>query len=142
MKPSMRKKIRTAKEKDELAYGIKLRLAAKKEDYIRNFFNGQYYLARCNMMVVQLNKGKIKESIDGCLKTRDLMLAEHDLMKMQAIQSLRNAYRTRQHLFKDFSWTAGDVLKLEQRYRKGQIVSDSYDDEPKKREHKAEFVKA
>lgn len=135
----MSKKEKTEKEKKEIAFGIKLRLASKKNDYIKNTINGRYYLARCNLLASQIQSKKIVEKIDGCLKSEEFMRAEYALMKMQAIISLRNAHFAKQDLFNDFKLTEEDILDLESDYYDGKIVREDYDESYKKG-NKAEFV--
>jgi|GEM_PF-2071736 len=131
--------IRKLQEKKEIAFGVQLRLANKKNDYIKNIINGRYYLARCNMIAAQIQNKEIKESIDGCLKTEDYMRAEYGLMKMQAIFSMRNAHFAKKELLEDFKLKEEDVLVLEEDYYTGKIIREDYDDSYKKG-NKAEFV--
>ncbi len=130
----------TAKEKNKLSYGIRIRLIRKKKDYIIGLFKGGYYLARCNMMVEQLNKGKILETIDGCPKTKELMKNEFMLMKLHAIDNLRNAHFAGRDLIKDFKLTKEDIVAIEKDYYEGKIMRKEYDESCKKG-RKAEFVK-
>ena len=140
MKSSTRKKIKVAKAEAKAKSVNEVRLAAKKEEYIAQLFNGLYYVERCNVMAEQLKSGKITEMIDGCSKTKGLMVAEYYLMKMQAIHSMRDAHFAKQSLLNDFHLTAEDILNYELSYREGKIVKELYD-EPKPIKHKAEFVK-
>jgi len=133
----LERKLKT--EKKEIAFGMQLRLANKKNDYIRNIINGRYYLARCNMIAVQIQNKKIKENIDGCLKSEEFMRAEYALQKMQAIMSMRNAHFAKQELFRDFKLKEEDILMIEADYYDGKIVREAYD-ESYKQGNKAEFV--
>ncbi len=135
----MVKKGKTETEKKEIAFGMQMRLSNKKNDYIRNIINGRYYLARCNMIAVQIQGGKIKETIDGCLKSEEYMRAEYALMKMQAIMGMRNAHFAKQELFKDFKLKEEDILTFEKDYYDGKIIREEYDESYKKG-NKAEFV--
>jgi hypothetical protein len=135
----MPKKEKTESEKKEIEFGVKLRLASKKNDYIKNIINGRYFLARCNMIAKQIQERDIKECIDGCEKTEEYMRAEYALMKMQAIVSMRNAHFAKKDLFKDFNLTEDDILSLEEDYYNGKIIREEYDELYKKR-GKAEFV--
>lgn len=135
----MPEKEKTEKEKKELAFGIRLRLANKKLDYIRNIINGRYYFARCNMIAEQLIKNDIKESLDGCPKTEEYMRAEYALQKMQAIMSMRNAHFAKKDLIEDFNLTEKDIEEIERDYYDGKIIREEYDGEYDKRK-KAEFV--
>ncbi len=135
-----RRKLREKVEKKEIAFGIQLRLAKTKNDYIRNIINGRYFLARCNMIAVQLQTKKIQEDIDGCLKSEEFLRAEYALQKMQAINSMRSAHFIKQDLFKDFKLTPEDIHALEEDYYSGKIVREDYD-EVYKKGSKAEFVK-
>ena len=134
-----RRKLREKIEKREKDFGKKLASANKKNDYIRNTINGRYYLARCNMLGVQIENKKIIEKIDDCLKSEEYMRAEYALMKMQAITSMRNAYFAKQDLMKDFNLTEKDILDIEEDYYDGKIIREDYDVEYKK-ESKAAFV--
>lgn len=133
------KKVKTETEKKEMAWGMQLRLANKKNDYTRNIINGRYYLARCNMIAVQIQNEDIKEDIDGCLKSEEFLRAEYALQKMQAIMSMRNAHFAKEELFKDFNLVEEDIVALEEDYYNGKIVRESYDESYKKG-NKAEFV--
>ncbi len=123
----------------ELAWGIRMRTAQTKNDYIKNLINGRYYMARCNMIAEQLNKGEIIEKIDGCTKSDEYMRAEYALMKMQAITSFRNSYFAGQNLQKEFKVAPEEIVALEKDYYDGKIIREDYDDEYK-RKNKAEFV--
>ena len=135
----MVKKEKTETEKKEIAFGMQLRLANKKGDYIRNIINGRYYLARCNMIAVQIQGKDIKEDIDGCLKSEEFLRAEYALQKMQAIMSMRNAHFAKQELFSDFKLKEEDIQALEEDYYDGKIIREAYDESYKKG-NKAEFV--
>ena len=117
-----------------------MRIASKKNDYIKNIINGRYFLSRSNMMADQMNSGEIKEEIDGCVKTIDLMKSEYALMKYQAISSMRNAHFAKKDLFDDFKLTEKDIGDIEKDYYDGKVVRESYDDEYYKGS-KAKFVK-
>jgi len=135
----MVKKEKTETEKKEIFFGMQLRLANKKNDYIRNIINGRYFLSRCNMIAVQIQNKDIKEDIDGCLKSEEFMRAEYALQKMQAIMSMRNAHFAKQELFSEFKLKEEDILALEEDYYDGKIIRESYD-EGYKKGNKAEFV--
>ena len=117
-----------------------MRIASKKNDYIKNIVNGRYYLERCNMIADQINSGEIKEKIDGCLKTLGLMKTEYALMKIQAITSMRNAHFAKKDLFDDFEFKDEDIVAIEKDYYDGKVVREAYDDEHYKGS-KARFVK-
>lgn len=133
------KKVNDDNKANELAWGIRLRMSQKKNDYIKNLINGRYYLARCNMIAEQLIGKRIEEKIDGCPKSEEYMRAEYALMKMQAIVSMRNAHFAKQDLFKEFNLKPEDIEALEMDYYDGKIIREDYDDEYK-RKNKAEFV--
>ena len=135
----MVEKKKTETEKKEIAFGMQLRLANKKNDYIRNIINGRYYLARCNMIAVQIQSKDIKEDIDGCLKSEEFLRAEYALQKMQAIMSMRSAHFAKQDLIKDFKLKKEDLLAIEEDYYDGEIIREAYDESYKKG-NKAEFV--
>lgn len=133
------KKEKTESEKKEVEFGMRMRLASKKNDYIRNIINARYYLARSNMIAVQIQSKNIKEKIDGCIKSEEFMRSEYALIKMQGIMSMRNSHFAKQDLFKDFKLTEKDILELEEDYYNGKIIREDYNEEYKKG-NKAEFV--
>jgi len=135
----MIKKVKTEKEKKEIGYGMQLRLANGKNNYIRNIVNGRYFLARCNMIAEQLQTKEIKENIDGCPKSEEFLTTEYALQKMQAIMSLRNAHFAKKELMEDFKLTNADILEVENDYYNGKIMREEYDDIYKSGK-KAEFV--
>ena len=135
----MVKKEKTKIEQKEIAFGMQMRLANKKNDYIRNIINGRYYLARCNMIAVQIQTKKIKEDIDGCLKSEEFMRTEYALQKMQAIMSMRNAHFAKKDLNEDFKFKEEDIVALEKDYYDGKIIREDYDESYKKG-NKAKFV--
>lgn len=135
----MPNKEKTEIEKKEIAFGMQLRLANKKNDYIRNIINGRYFLARCNMIATQIQNKEIMESIDGCLKSEEFLRAEYAMQKMQAIMSMRNAHFAKQELINDFKLTEEDIFAIEEDYYDGKVIRESYD-ETYKRGNKAEFV--
>ena len=136
-----RRILREKVDKREINYGMQVRLASKKNDYMRNIINGRYFLARCNMIAEQIQNKDIKENIDGCLKTEEYMRTEYALQKMQAIMSMRNAHFAKKDLFGDFKFTEKDILALEEDYYDGKIIREEYDESYKKG-NKAEFVKS
>lgn len=133
---SREKQIRETKEK---AYGRELEKIRLEQEYIKNKMNGNYYLARYNMIAEQLHKNEIKELIDGCVKTEDLMFGEMFLMKMNAMNHMRTAHFTKQELLTTFSVKEEEIKSLEDDYYKGNVIRKDYDKKYKKR-NKAEFV--
>ena len=131
---------KTETEMKEIAFGMQMRMAGKKNDYIRNIINGRYFLARSNMIAVQIQNNDIKENIDGCPKTFELMRTEYALQKMQAIMSMRNAHFAKKDLFED-GFTEDDILAIEEDYYNGKIIREEYD-ETYKKGNKADFVKS
>jgi len=119
-------------EKKEIAFGVRLRLAGKKQEYIRNIINARYYMARCNMIAVQIQNKKILEDIDGCPKSEEFLRSEYALQKMQAIMSMRNAHFAKQDLIKDFKFKKEDILAIEEDYYDGKIIREEYDESYKK----------
>ncbi len=135
----MPEKEKTEKEKKEVTFGMQVRLANLKNSYIRNIVNGRYHLARCNMLAVQIQNKKIKESIDGCLKSEEFMRAEYAHQKVQAIMDLRNAHFAKQEMFNDFKLKEEDILVIEVDYYDGKVIREEYDESYKKG-NKAKFV--
>ncbi len=126
-------------DKKEIAFGVKIRLAHKRNDYIKELINGRYFLERTNMLAEQINSGKIKENIDGCTKTMGYMRAEYALQKMQAIISMRNSHFAKLDLIKDFNFTLKEINDIEKDYYDGKVVREDYDGSYNKGK-KAEFV--
>ena len=124
-------------DKKNKAYGTQMVIANKKSDYIRN---GRYFMARCNMMAVQIQTKEIQEKIDGCIKSEEYMRAEYALMKMQAIMGMRNAHFAKETLTKEYKLSEKDILAIEEDYYDGKIIREAYDESYKKG-NKAEFVK-
>jgi len=130
----------TETERKEIAFGVRLQLIRRKNDYIKNLINGRYFLARCNSIAEQLHpKGKIEEKLDGRLKTREYLLSEYALVKMQAIVGMRGAHFAKKDLIKDFNLTEKEIEDIEDDYYNGKIIREDYDESYKKRT-KAEFV--
>ncbi len=126
-------------KKNKIAFMTQLKLAKSKNDYIRNIIAGRYFLARCNMIAVQIQTKDIKESIDGCLKSEEFLRAEYAQQKMQAIVRMREAHFAKQELFKEFKLKEEDIEAIEADYYDGKIIREDYD-ESYKRGNKAEFV--
>jgi hypothetical protein len=131
--------LKTATEKAEVAYGIQLRAANTKNDYITNLINGRYYLARCNTITEQLRDKKIEEKLDGRVKTEEYLRAEYALQKMLGIKSMRNAYFAKQELLGEFKLTEKQIAAIEKDYYDGRIIREVYDEQDRKKT-KAEFV--
>ena len=135
----MDKKEKTETERKEIAFNVQMRMTSKKNDYMMNIVNGRYFLARCNMLAVQIQSKDIKETIDGCLKSEEYMRAEYALIKRQAISSMRNAFFAKKDLFEDFKLNEEDILALEKDYYDGKIIRETYDESYKKG-NKAKFI--
>jgi len=117
------------------------KIISLKKDYIKNLFNARYFIGRCNMMQDQLVPGgKIIEDIDGCIKSRELMLGEYGLMRMQAIDSTRNSNFAKKELIDTYSISQDEIDEIEKRYYEGKII-DEKEDENYKIPKKADFVK-
>ena len=123
------------KQKSQLQEFEEARL---KNEYITSLINGRYFLARCNMIAEQLVKKKITEKIDGRVKSLEYSRSEYALTKLQAINSMRKAYFSKQDLIKKFKFTQDDLQKIEIDYYDGKIVREEYDESYKKK-GKAEF---
>ena len=121
-------------------YRIQQRIQEENQ-YISNLLNGQYYLARSNMIAEQLNSGDIKELIDGCTKTTEYFIAEYRLMKMQAIKAMSTAHASKENLIKDFGMSDKDISELENNAYAGKIIRDEYSVSQTKPK-KADFVQA
>jgi len=110
----------------------------QKNDYIKNVFNGEYYLARMNMMADQINNGKIIENIDGCPKSVELMRAEYSLMRMQAINGFRNSNAAKKNL-KDSGLSDEDIEAIRLSWYSDKIIQEEQNEEQTTKP-KAEFV--
>ena len=135
----MVKKVKTEKEKREIAYGIQKRLIIAKNGYLMNYLNGMYYLARHNMIVDQITSGNIKEDIDGCVKSIEYLTAELALMKMRGIDGFRKAHFRKEELMNEFKLTEENVQTILDDVYNGTIIREAYD-ESYKEGNKAEFV--
>lgn len=130
------------KREEHKAYGKSLEVARLKMMFVKEHFNANYYTARCNMMAEQIGSDNIVEKIDDCLKTKDLMIHEYALMKMQAINAKRNAFFQKEDLVKKHGVIERELLDLIKDYVSGPISRESYDEEFKPDKNKAEFVKS
>ena len=130
---------KSEKQMKEIAYGKRLVLAKSKNDYISNLVNARYFLARYNMLAVQIQTGEIKESIDGCIKTMDFMRSEAALFKVRAMVAFREAHFGQLDMKKGFGLLDKDIQAIEKDYYDGKIIRESYD-EGYKKGSKAEFV--
>lgn len=126
------------KEHKEKQYGKKLVAAGQKMGYVRNMINGRYYFARCNIIAEQLNSEKIEEKLDGRTKTKEYMIAEYGVMKMQAIECFRNAHFAKKELRKEHNLTEEEIESFLDDYYNGKIIREEY--EERKPKSKAEFV--
>jgi len=111
------------------------------EDYIKNLIHGRYFLARANMLAQQIENNKIEEKIDCKTKTKEYMLAEFALQKMQAIRSFRYAFFFKREL-KLWEATEERISAAEKDYYEGRIVRETYEDIYEKGKRKTEFVDA
>lgn len=140
-----RKSLRQAKTEANIKgregtfYYNQMRLIQKKNEYLTNLISGRYYTERCNMITEQLNSGNIQEKIDGATKTKNYMLAEYGLMKLQAVTRMRNAHFAKEDLKTEFKMTETEVEALEKGFYDEKIIRDNYGDEFRK-PNKAEFV--
>lgn len=132
-------KQKTDKELKEIEHAKQAMLIQMKNDYITNLVNGRYFLARYNMMVPQIESGKIEETVDGCLKTKEYMIAEAIVFKRQALAAFRSAHFGQLDLKKEFKLTDEDIIAIETDCYDGKIIRETYD-EGYKRGSKAEFV--
>jgi len=134
----MVKKEKTEEQMKEIAFGMQMKISNMKNNYIKNIINGRYFLARSNMIAVQVQNNEIKENIDGCEKTMELMRTEYALQKMQAIMSMRNAHFSKKDLFEE-GFTPEDINAIEEDYYDGKVIREEYDESYKKGD-KAKFV--
>ena len=137
----MVKKKLTEQQRKERAYETRIQVLKLKKDFVRNTFNGRYYLERCNMMAEQISDDAINEKIDGQPKSKNLMIAEYSLMRMQAIDSFRGAHFDKKSLMEDFNLTEEDLEALLNGYHQGKIIREDYDGDYTP-DGKAEFTAA
>ena len=133
-----RNQVAVERKKEELVTQRQKINIVRKKDFIKNQFNGEYFLTRANMMADQLNSGEILETIDGCKKTEEFMRAEYALMRMQAIDSFRNAHFAKENL-KEGGLTDEDIEAVKMSYYQGKVIQEDYNEEEKQK-RKAEFV--
>ena len=126
LKPKTREQLKN--EKKERTRQEEVVIAMRKNEFITNHINGQYYIARINMIAKQLHKKTILEEIDGALKTEEYMQAEYALIKLQAIKSMRNAHFAKEDLMKKYKFTEKDIDALKEDYINGKVVRDSYEE--------------
>jgi hypothetical protein len=101
-----------------------------KEEYISNLVQGRYFLERCNMMTEQLQPtGLIIEKVDGCTKTKGLLLAEYDMTKRSAINCMRKSFFAKQKLIK-LGWTKKDFEDALNYYFNEPILKKDYGRDP------------
>ena len=134
------KKETKEKSMEGVAYGMQVSLAKEKNTYITSIINARYFTARCNMIAAQIIAKKIKEKIDGCLKTEEFFRAEYAHQKKQAINCMRDAHFAKRELMgPTYKLTEEDIFDLEADYYDGKIIREEYDEGYKKK-GKAEFV--
>lgn len=130
--------VKKRRERED-TYNKQIQIARLKNDFVRSYFNGQYYLARCNMIVEQINSGDIIERIDEAPKSKNLFIAELSLMRMQAKMNLRQSHFLKSDLLKKFNVTEEEIKELLDSYISGKIMQQDYDEKYRKH-NKAEFV--
>jgi len=136
----MEKNKKSNKELKEIAYGKRMVLIKSKNDYFTNLTNARFFLARYNMMIEQIAAEDIKETVDGCPKTPEYLMAEAIIFKRQALAAFREAHFGVADLKNDFGLTDEDIQGIESDYYDGKIIRETYDEEYKKGS-KAKFVK-
>lgn len=97
------------------------------ERYTEKMINARFYLARANMMAVQIKGEKIYEKIEGVIKPKELFIAEYGVQRMMAIRLFRQAYFIKGDLLK---WDCS-IERMENAvkdYYEGKIIKDEYDE--------------
>jgi len=122
-----------------LSYTEKMELIRLKNSFVINSCKGNFFAARVNMIVEQLNHHKICEKVDGIVKSKDYIYWEMMISKQSAISCLRQAYFDRQEMEKK-GMTNEEITKLMGDLSDSPMFRKKYD-EGYKRNGKAEFVK-
>jgi len=125
-KPKTREQLKN--ERKEQTRQEEVVIAMRKNEFITNHINAQYYIARVNMIAKQLHNKMIFEDIDGAVKTEEYMQAEYALIKLQAIKSMRNAHFAKEELMKKHKFTDKDIEAIKEDYINGKIIRDSYEE--------------
>lgn len=126
-------------EKKEVSRAVQLDIIRLENVYVTNMADAHYYMARYNMLVEQINSEDIKENIDGCPKTKEMVLAEAQRLKIQASSKYRSAWFAKVDLNKA-GMSDEEVDKVFIDYTQGAIVRESYDEKYHK-QIGAHFVK-
>jgi len=134
------KKAQEKRQEENEKHQDRLRKIRLKNEYIKCFVKGRYYLERCNMLVGQLNDEHIVEEIDGVKKTPALVKAEYYMLKQSAVSLMRECAWNKQELL-TLGLTEDDITAVHEEYLGKPIVRDveEYDKEYQ-RERFATFV--
>lgn len=121
------------------AYAKKNEQIRTENEFVTELMQGRYFLARANMMVDQLNSGKITELIDGTPKTQEVLQCEFAMTKKQAMTRFRNAHFAKEDLKSQYKLSEEDIDAILDDHYNGKIIRESYDEKYKRR-GKAGFV--
>lgn len=126
-KPKTREQLKN--EKKERTRQEEVAIAMRKNEFITNYINAQYYIARVNMIASQFLPGNdIQEKLDGVLKSEEYAHAEYAFIKLQAIKSMRNAVFAEKDLIEKYKFTKKDIEAIKEDYINGKIIRDSYEE--------------
>jgi len=117
-------------------YVFAMELAAMKNRYVENKIKGRYYMARMNMLAVQIvgaeqnQKNEILELLDGVHKSLEYARAEYALTKFQAITRERNAFFQGKELKETYGLDDEALLMAQKDYYEGKVVREEYEENP------------
>jgi len=121
-----------------VSYTEKMELIRLKNSFVTNTCKGNFFAARVNMIVKQLNNKKILENVDGKAKSKEYIYWEMMISKQGAISCLRQAYFDKEDMKK--KGVTDEEIKNLMKDLDGPIFRENYD-EGYRRNGKAEFVK-
>lgn len=135
IKPSndMKKVIeQKVQETNRLKENEKIRLI---NSWVKNFVNMNFFRARSNMIVDQLNKGVILEKVDGALKSKEYITAEMLITKNSEISCNRQLKHDRNELEKNYNFKEEDFQSIVEKLYTGTLPQEDADID-----RKAKFV--
>lgn len=121
MKQVIEKKV---EETNRLKENEKIRLI---NSWAKNFVNMNFFRARCNMIVDQINKGEILEKVDGAPKTREYITAEMLMTKNSEISCNRQLKHDRNELEKNYNFKEEDFESIVEKLYTGTLPQEDED---------------
>ena len=83
----------------------------------------QYYTARCNMIVKQVDGDRF-ETVDGVLKSKEYIYAEYLMMKLKAMDKTRELYFLEKRLTEDYKVAPENIELLKKNFVEKPIDND------------------